>query len=251
MRTFIILLLLTGCMVTGCQKKEYLYQGPTAFLWLGTRNVVNVGPVVDSAISSFALKPGTVLYDTVYIQANLNGEAALVDRPFRLEVVTDSTNVSPSDYILGATVLPAHASTVRVPVIVKRTVQGLDLNKQKAQLFLRFIPDEHFQQGVPGDWIIVNPFNKFRVIWFNFLAPPPTWPLIQSVTGPFTQAKYRFIIMATGYTEFSQFQSNFLGLMGFQSGLRKALNDYNSDPANAGRSEGWPYLDDNGTPLKF
>jgi len=254
MRTFIIsFAVLAGCILTGCEKKEYLYRDSTARIWLGVRESVNIGPVVDSAISSFALKPATVLYDTVYIGANITGNAAPVDRPFKLEVVSDSTNVLSSDYTIGAAVMPANAFTVRIPVIVKKNVQGLNLAKQKAQVMVRFVPDENFQQGTPGVWNFVgdNSFNRFRIIWFNFLPQPPTWVAIITVAGAFTQAKYKFIIDQLGISEFSRFQGNFVALNSFQAALRKALSDYNSNPANAGRPEGWPYLDDNGTPLTF
>jgi hypothetical protein len=71
------------------------------------------------------------------------------------------------------------------------------------------------------------------------------------VVGNFSQAKYRFIIDVLGVTEFTRYQGNINILLAVQATLKSALKEYNENPANAGRPEGWPYLDDNGTPLTF
>jgi len=246
MRKMIILFaLLSGWALPGCEKKEYLYQDISARIWLGRRDTV--GPawyISDSSVSSFVLKPITAEYDTLYVTANLTGTAVDKDRPFVLEVVKDSTNVTAGDYTVGAAVLPANAFSVRVPVIVKKKAQGLNLIKERAKLVLRFVPNENFLNGEPNR-------DMFRIVWYNFLSQPASWSAIQPVVGTFSQAKYRFIIDVLGVSEFSRYAGNFNVLLGIQSILRKALKEYNENPANAGRPEGWPYLDDNGTPLVF
>lgn len=198
----------------------------------------------DSAESTFMLKPATAESDTLYVVANITGKTASTDRSFKLEVVQDSSNVSAADYTLGATIMPANAYSVRIPVIVKKNVPGLDLKKQRAKLFFRFVPNENFLTGQPTR-------NMFRVFWFDFLARPASWSAIQSVAGNFSQAKYRFIIDELGVTEFNRYQSNINLQLALQATLRKALKDYNDNPANAGRPEGWPYLNDDGNPLTF
>jgi len=242
----IICTMLAGWLLPGCEKKEYLYQDISSRIWLGRKDVLPSGAssISDSAVSSFKLKPATVQLDTVYIVANLTGQVAPADRTFVLEVIKDSTNVSAADYTLGPVVMPANSFTAQIPVIVKKTVQGLDLTKQRAKLVFRFVPNGQFLNGEPNR-------DMFRIIWFNFLAKPASWNVIEGFVGPFSQARYKFIIDVLGVTEFTRYVGNGNVLLGIQSILRKALKDYNENPANAGRPEGWPYLDDNGTPLTF
>lgn len=246
MKLFIITCtILTAYLLPGCKKQEYLYQDVSSRIWLGARtNPNNANAYTDSAISTFMLKPASAETDTLYVVANLTGKPATTDMPFLLEVVQDSTNVAATDYTLGATIMPANSFEARIPVIVKKNVPGLDLKKQRAKLVLRFVPNEHFLNAQPGR-------DLFRITWFDFLARPASWSAIESMVGPFTQAKYRFIIDVLGVTEFTRYQGNFNLLLAVQAALRKALKDYNEDPANAGRAEGWPYLNDDGTPLTF
>ncbi|MGN6420684.1 MAG: DUF4843 domain-containing protein [Pseudobacter sp.] len=241
----IICTALTAYLLPGCKKREFLYQDISSRIWLGARlNTNNPNAYSDSAITTFMLKPAAAETDTLYLVANLTGKPAATDMPFVLEVVKDSTNVAPADYTMGATIMPANSYEARIPVIVKKNVPGLDLKKQRAKLVFRFVPNEHFLNGQPGR-------DMFRITWFDFLAKPGSWAAVESAIGPFSQARYRFIIDVLGVTEFTRYQGNFNLLLAVQAALRKALKDYNDDPANAGRPEGWPYLNDDGTPLTF
>lgn len=236
---------LTAYLLTGCKKGEFLYQDVSSRIWLGNRlNATNPNAYTDSAISTFMLKPASAETDTLYVVANLTGKPAATDMPFVLEVVRDSTNVTPADYTLGATIMPANSFEARIPVIVKKNVPGLDLKKQRARLVFRFVPNEHFLNAQPGR-------EMFRITWFDFLARPNSWGLVEFFIGPFSQARYRFIIDELGVTEFNRYQNNINLQLALQATLRKALKDYNDNPANAGRPEGWPYLNDDGNPLTF
>lgn len=246
MRSLIIAsALLVLYLLPGCKKQEYLYQDISSRIWLGntvtTSSLFGIG---DSAVTTFMLKPAAAETDTLYVIANLTGKPAVTDLPFRLEVVADSTNVSPSDYTMGATIMPANSFQARIPVVVKKAVPGLDLKKERAKLVFRFVPNEHFLQGDTAQ-------KLFRITWFDFLAKPVTWVYIESLIGTFSQAKYRFIIDTLGMTDFTALAGNINLLLAVQSALKKALKDYNENPDNAGRAEGWPYLDDDGTPLTF
>jgi hypothetical protein len=110
-------------------------------------------------------------------------------------------------------------------------------------VLFRSAANEHFEPGVPGT-------STFTVIWCDFLTRPETWSFI-NVVGPFSQARYKFIIDTTGETEFSAYQKGALKARTLLYTLREALAKYNADPSNTGRPEGWPYLDDDGTPLVF
>jgi hypothetical protein len=246
MRKLIILFtVLAGGLLPGCDKQEYLYQDISSRIWLGQKIAEgNITYTRDSVVTSFMLKPAAAQFDTLYVVANVTGKTAATDRPFTLEVVKDSTNVAPGDYTVGATIMPANSFIAQIPVIVKKNVPGLNLKKERAKLVFRFVPNEHFLQGEPTRIM-------FRIVWYDFLAQPASWFILQPMVGNFSQAKYRFIIDVLGVTEFTKYQNNFNIQLAVQATLRSALKAYNENPANAGRPEGWPYLDDNGTPLTF
>ncbi|MBO9561133.1 MAG: DUF4843 domain-containing protein [Niastella sp.] len=243
--TIIICAVLVAYLTPGCKKQEYLYRDISSRIWLGLRtSSTNPNPFTDSAVTTFMLKPATAESDTLYIAANLTGKPAAIDLPFVLEVVKDSSNVSPADYTLGATIMPANSFVAMIPVIVKKNVPGLNLKKERAKLVFRFVPNEYFLNEQPNR-------NMFRLAWFDFLARPNSWSYIELFVGPFSQARYRFIIDVLGETQFDRYRGNLNLQLAVQASLRKALKDYNEDPANAGRPEGWPYLNDDGTPLTF
>lgn len=246
MRLIIFLsLLFAGSIFIGCDNKEFLYRDVSARIWLGKLDTLgNLTYISDSSVISFLLLPADKETDTLYVTANVTGTTAPIDRRFKLEIVANETNVSASDYTIGEAVIPANSFTGLVPVIVKKHVQGLDLNKERALLTVRFIPNEHFLYATPDTDI-------FKIIWSNFLSRPASWDVVQSLLGNFSQAKYKFIIDFYGDTEFEKYRGNTNMLLGLQSVLKKALQDYNADPANIDRAEGWPYKDDDGTPLVF
>lgn len=241
---YINILLIAACL-TACKNDAYLYRDVSSRIWLGWKDTIGSSIYTkDSVVSSFMLLPATAEKDTLYITANVTGITAAADRPFSLEVVQEKTNVSVADYQLGTTLIPANAFSARIPVIVNRNVTGLDLSKQRAELVLHFVPNDNFLYAEPG-------LDTFRVVWYNFLPRPDSWTAVQSVLGNFSQAKYKFILDFYGDIDFERYRGNTNLQLGLQSALRKALRDYNANPANEGRPEGWPYLDDNGAPLTF
>ncbi len=233
-------------MLSGCSHdKGFLYQDVSSRLWLG--RLVTVGPqsyTVDSLESSFKRLPARQQTDTLYVTAYLTGLPSAEDRPFQLEAVVDSSNVPADAYKIGAAVLPANAFSAMVPVVVQRNAGELDLAKVKARLVVRLVPNAFFLTGVPGT-------EEFKLLWSDFLPEPPEWGRLVLYLGPFSQARYKFILDFYGEIDFQRFVGNINLDLGLQSTLRKILRDYNADPTNAGRTEGWPYLDDNGSPLTF
>ena len=241
MRVLPLLMPLACLFVMSCENDAYLYKG-TDSVWLSGDPAQEA--TTDSMLYSFKLYGSEVMEHTMNLIVNLTGDAVSNDRTFKLEVVGDKTNVAPGDYEIGPTVLPAGKYSVTVPVKVKRTAGGLDLSKQAAKLTLRVAPTDDLGAGRTER-------NEYSLIWCDYLIKPATWGIIEWYIGPFSQARYKFIIDFTGYTELSDFDGDYSRQIGFQGLLIKLLNDYNSDPANEGREEGWPYLNDNGEPLQF
>jgi hypothetical protein len=199
---------------------------------------------VDSVVQSFKMIDAMQQSDTLYIPLHVIGNSAAVDRSVAVEVLAEESNVSSPAYTIGTARIPANAFHGQLPVIIQCVVPGLDLTRESARLALRLVANDHFELGVPGT-------STFTVIWCDFLTEPATWSIIRSVIGPFSQARYKFIINTTGETEFSTYQGGLFKTRSLLHQLRQALADYNADSSNAGRPEGWPYLDDNGSPLTF
>jgi hypothetical protein len=239
MKTIAIILIALLGLFAGCENKENLYSDVSR-VWVGEGTVQRR---VDSVEYSFKLVDATLQVDTVYIPLHMMGNSAPVDRLVTVEVVTEASNAPASAYSIGSAIIPAGTFHGQIPVVIQRAVPGLDLTSESARLALRLVTNEHFELGVPGT-------STFTVIWCDFLTQPTTWSFI-ALVGPFSQARYKFIIDLTGETEFSVYERGQMRARTLLYTLREALASYNADPANAGRPEGWPYLDDDGTPLVF
>ncbi|MDR0766239.1 MAG: DUF4843 domain-containing protein [Odoribacteraceae bacterium] len=198
----------------------------------------------DSTYFSFRLLDFSIQEYDLNLVVHLAGEASAAERAFTLEIVDSLTNVPATAYSVGALVFPANAHVAVVPVTVKRAVEGLDLSRENARVTFRVTANEHFGEGVAED-------RTYTLAWCDYLTLPPTWSVINFYIGPFSQARFKFIIDHTGYTDFEGFRNNYSMIMWLQGRLVKLLDDYNADPANSGRPEGWPYKNDNGEPLQF
>ena len=238
------LLLVSTCLtmlLTGCENDEFYYQD-TDKIWLSGDAAQQA--TSDSTLVTFALESkSTTTYD-VNIIANLTGAMSDHDRSFRLVVVDSMTNVPAEAYQLGTCVLPANQHKVTVPVTVQRPVNGLDLKKQMAKVTFRVVEDTELTPSVDDRL-------TYSVVWCDYLIQPPSWGVINYYLGPFSQARYRFIIDQTGMTDFSEYANNYSWIIGFQALMIRKLQDWNNDPANANSEYGWPYLNDNGEPLKY
>jgi hypothetical protein len=232
--------LLAALLLAGCENEEYLYRDISARLWLGeTYRSGSLTITRDSTTLSFMMLDLETAEDTLYITANVTGDKADYPRPFLLEIVAGETNAPATAYAIGETVIPAGAFSARVPVVVKREVPGLDLRATMARLSTRLLPNEHFLEAVTGT-------NTFKVLWCDYLTKPDSWTyFIDSNLGPFSQARYKFIIDNAGETGFARYQNNITMIQALQSYLRKTLAAYNA------ARPGEPYLDDDETPLTF
>ena len=236
---FLMITLLSG--LWGCDNENFLYNDISR-LWLSGDAAQNA--TTDSVIFSFRLYNSEVQTDTIFVIGNLIGKASPEARSFKLEMVAEESNVAPTDYTFGTMVLPANQISARVPVIVKRQVPGLNLRQEMARLQVRIVANENFGLGEEGT-------REYTLLWCDFFTQPSTWSVISPAVGVFTQAKYKFIIDHSGLTDFEVFRGNSMKRTSFLIQLKEALTAYNSNPANAGREEGWPYLNDDGTPLTF
>ncbi|MBO5603181.1 MAG: DUF4843 domain-containing protein [Prevotella sp.] len=236
---FVSLIPLASCLIISCENDPYMYQGTDA-VWLS--GDVQQSATTDSVLFSFKAN-GDIKETTMNLIVTLVGNISDKDRAFKLEVVGDETNVSAGDYEIGNTILPAGKRSVTIPVKIKRSVSSVDLTKNMAKLTLKVTPTDELIAGIIER-------SKYAIVWCDYLIKPDWWDrTIDYYIGSFTQAKYKFILDFANMT--SYVFDDYSSIFGFQAKLVNLLNEYNSNPANANRPEGWPYLDDNGQPLRF
>ena len=236
-----LLPVLTILLITGCENEEFYYQD-TDKIWLSGDPAQLA--TKDSTLVTFALEDKSATTYVVNVIANLTGAMSNHDRTFKLVVVDSLTNVSADSYQLGNCVVPANQIKAVVPVTIQRNVSGIDLKKNFAKVTFRVVDDSELKPSVDDRL-------NFSVVWCDYLIRPASWDVINWYLGPFSQARYRFIIDQTGITDFSDYTGNYSWIIGFQSLMVRLLEKWNNDPANANSEYGWPYLNDNGEPLKY
>lgn len=92
--------------------------------------------------------------------------------------------------------IPAGAYYATLPVTVKRKVEGIDLAEQVASLTVRVKANENFEEG-PEEYAV------YKFVWCDYLIQPAWWQAgFTNVAGPFTQARYKFILDYYGDVEF-------------------------------------------------
>lgn len=230
---------LVSCLITSCENDPYLYQGTDA-IWIAGDIEQNANK--DSVLYSFKAN-GNLTETTMNVIVTLTGNTSDKDRAFKLDVVSEETNVSAADYEIGSTILPAGKRSVTVPVKIKRNITDVDITKGNAKLTLTVGSTDELAAGIVEK-------NKFSIVWCDYLVKPDWWDAyIDYYVGAFTQARYKFILDFSGMTSFVF--DDYAAIFGFQAKLINLLNEYNSNPANANRPEGWPYKDDDGQPLRF
>lgn len=237
----ILIIALAATLATACENDPYLYSSADKVYLSGDENQ---GATDDSTFFSFRLYGDDVTEYTLNVKADLLGKAADHDRQVDVMVVDSLTNVPSSAYEIGDAVIKAGEVSATIPVRVKRSVSGLDLSKQNAKLTLRAVPNSNFEEGVADKL-------NYSLVWCDYLVRPSSWSIINYYIGNFSQARFKFIIDYTGYTSFEEFENDYPKILSLQALLKRLLEEYNANPANASNPAGWPYLDDDGTPLSF
>lgn len=197
---------------------------------------------VDSVLFSFKLFGPAVTNYNVNLIVKIAGQVSDKERKFELEIDPTRTNVTAESYTIGTLVIPANSYKVVIPVNVKRTVPGLNLLSVPARLTFKVKPNENFSVGA-------FEYSDYTIAWCDYLTKPTTWSIVEYYVGPFSQARFKFIIDFTGMTSFSEFapggSTDYNMVLNFQAKLIKLLNQYNAEHPGA------PYLNDNGQPLLF
>ncbi len=240
---YLVFALLAG-VACACENDKNTFSD-TPSIYLGGDS--EQGATADSVLFSFKkLDIATQTYD-LNVMVYTTGVTTGYARTFDLEVVKEESNVSPEDYSIGKMEIPANSYYAKIPVTVKRQVAGLDLSKENACLTLRVKANENFEAGAEEK-------EQYKLLWCNYLIEPAWWNLFAFYGGPFSRARYQFILDYYGDVnlyemgvarEGASAPDNYSVLFVFIAELIELLNDYNE------QHPGEPYLNDNGQPLAF
>lgn len=180
---------------------------------------------------SFAGQASTVVQDTVWIVSKVIGYKADTDRRFKAVVVGDSSAAPVRNdttyYRVLDGIIPAGAVDGALPVVFYRTrwIQDTTL-----QVTVQIVDAEGYElkAGTPGNLV-------FTVYWSDRLVKPANWDAsLAFFFGPYSTAKYQFIIDVLGIAEFDIY-SRFnptgkyttIEMYDFRSRMKEALQVYN------------------------
>jgi hypothetical protein len=221
-----IIPIIAGCIFLSCQKQDLppYVNDPRINV-----EFVKNETVTDSVFYSFVIKNSSVLKDTILITAKIMGEPAEKDRIIKL--IADSGETTAQEgthYELGELVMPAHAYTARLPVIIKRSE---DLKQKSVRLTLKVVSSDDFKPGVPES-------SRLVIVWNDILSKPANWDdLWDLIFGAYSRTKHQFINdhtnLADKWEDDEFIETISLLLFSYTSILREALVEYNNEhPGN-------------------
>lgn len=239
------LTLLPVLLLASCEKAELVkYEEPAMIYFY--KDYFNVSQMNDSTRYSFAVKPASLMSDTVRIPLRIMGAAATADREVKIEPVADSsTAIAGQHYEILPVKIKANEFTTNVHLVVKRTP---DLATSEVNLMLEIKESADFRPGIPNT-APSNPHAggnlKYKVKINDILSQPSNWNMLQTFFGTYSKVKYLFIIQCTGLSTFNY----------GPGGLSYAeMNFYNdkckTDLAQYVLDNG-PLLDENGVAVTF
>lgn len=244
---YIIIPALIMAAFTSCKKSELTaYDQPAQVQFYKLFD----NPRKDSFVYSFAIKPATMLADTVRLPVRITGVAMDKDRMINLKAVADSSNaVEGTDYKIHRAIIRAGHYQDSVEIVVFRRPEMKDAEKK---LLLEIIASADFQPGLvntpaANDQLKLSGGSIRMLVKINdFLTKPSNWDqYLTTYFGTYSRVKYAFIIQVTGRSEFPFGATGLpFGQFGaYQTMMRQALADYVKDHG--------PMIDENGNTISF
>lgn len=208
-----------GYLFASCEKKEIMdYEGADG-IYFDVQYGAAHGNETLWARQNYTYVSFGTLEDTVVdlrLKVGIVGSIRDYDRPFRVEIVQDSTNAIPGEDYVGFTeeqVIRAGENKTYVTLSVKKTAR---LAKDTVRIEFRINPGEHFtlpftEVGkIPGRWNDVLAQFKTSgdpavhdVFFNNILKKPAGWGNNEyfQFFGTFSPTKYQYLMDITGYTK--------------------------------------------------
>jgi hypothetical protein len=183
----------------------------------------------DSINYSFFIFDNSVIRDTVHVKVRTMGIPADYDRPVKV-IQTNSGKsgaaVAGTHFIAfdNAEIrdsfrIPAGAAYVDIPVIVLR---DQSLLSEEKRLELSVAENDYFRMGI-------DKWRTFVVKISDFVTKPKLWDAYWKtyLGASWGVVKMRFLIQATGYTEWETRLSDYAYLTWLSATAKQALLDYN------------------------
>jgi hypothetical protein len=183
----------------------------------------------DSINYSFFILDDSIKRDTIYVFICTQGEIVDYDRPISLI----QTNEGESDAAVSGVhfvglddpavkkslVVPADQVYAKVPIIMLRDA-SLELEEKRLELSVA--QNEYFRPGI-------DEYRNFIITTTDIAVKPSNWDTRWKwYFGPtFGSVKFRFIINATGYTEWEKVPMDFSYISWMMTVVQQKLYDYN------------------------
>lgn len=265
------LLQLISCLVillfTNCKHDPMLFEGEEGLYFSvqfgpdwGDEKVWANQPVTPVEFINIA---GNV--DTVRLKVMITGELKDYDRPFLVNVVSDSTSaIENVNYkiLTDELVVKANENHGFVPVVLYRTE---NIQKEKKEMMLQIIPNSHFTIGLPiwkrlpGQWestVVKGDFKAdfHKLVISDFVSRPsrwigqanPTTGIEGGLWGVFTEKKYRLIC-----EHFDLVYEDFTSEARMPNAKREVIREYMARLLRNLYDQGTPILEEDGRLMWF
>lgn len=203
--TFLLGIFTASVLTVGCQKSNPVKysEKPMVYIYKDGFSALK-----DSASYSFIVKSETLVEDVVEVPLRIMGLAENRDRVVNFGVKAEGTSaVSGVHYEIPPVVIPAGQYTTTAKIKVKRAA---DLKTQEVRLWVAVNESVDFLPGMDSTRTAASGGNNWGtgltyLIKINdFYSKPSNWDtsLRFYFGASFSQAKFKFLVEATGKTEF-------------------------------------------------
>ncbi len=228
--------LLTSLCVTSCTENEMEgYVNDPAIYFLngriynddGTQSLTQTQK--DSINQSFFICGDDVKQEVVYVYVMTMGKVADVDRPIKL-VQTNSGQANAAipgvhyksfddPEVAKSMYVPAGKTYAKIPVTILR---DKSLQNGEKRLEITVAQNEYFRPGI-------DQYRNFIITTTDLATKPARWDNTwKYYFGPtFGSVKFKFIINATGYTDFDNVPTDYTYLKWLNATVLQAFFEYN------------------------
>lgn len=233
---YYILAMILMIMAVGCKENEMdSYVNDPAIYFAHGSNYSLDGTLAnsitqnDSINYSFFILADSIKRDTIYIYVCTQGEVADYDRPISLVQTNEGESNAAvagvhfigfdDSAVSSSMVVPAGMVYAKIPIILLRDA-SLELEEKRLELAVN--QNEYFRPGI-------DEYRNFTITTTDIAVKPSLWDTFwKYFFGPtFGSVKFRFIINATGYTEWEQRPSDYSYLTWMRTVVQQKFYDYN------------------------
>lgn len=227
---FLVALVATSCTENNMEEYE---NDPAIYFLNGSvyndDGTVSSGKLQkDSVNQSFFVYDSDKMRDTVYVFVKTMGKVSSTDRPIALvqtntgdDAAVPGTHYVPLDdpEVTKHMYVPAGKVYAKIPIILLR---DKSLQTSQKRLELEVAKNECFRPGIDA-------WRKFVITTTDLAVKPAMWDSRwRYYFGPtFGSVKLKFIINATGYTDFDNLPSDYSYITWLKTTVQQAFFDYN------------------------